>query len=226
MADKKYLSNIDLNQTSVIKNGGFEIIAGDPASPVEGQEWCDSTTNERKVFKNGQIFVYASKNYVDTEIDKIERYQGAYDASGGGLPGVGNKTQGDLTQLVAGDTWTVSVAGTITGIQGDDVLAVGDEIKYLGGVITDPNSWLGIQRNLDDALLGTTKADRQTVNLVANTGLTVASSTVSDIHSVQVYDATGAMIEVCIEKTANPNERVITSNANLTGAVIELIGEA
>lgn len=228
MADKKYYSNIDLNQSSVIKNGGFELIAGDPVSPVEGQEWCDTTTTPptRKVFKNGVIEVYAFRSYVDTEIDKISRYQGSYDASGGGLPAVGDKTQGDLTQLVAGDTWTVSVAGTITGIQGDDVLSVGDELKYLGGVVTDPNSWLGIQRNLDDALLGTTKADRQTVNLVAATGLTVASSTVSDIHSIHVYDSTGAEIEVCVEKTANPNERVLTSNANLTNVVVELVGEA
>lgn len=224
MADKKFYSNIDLTQSSSIKNGGFEVLAADPASPVEGQQWHNSTDGKSKIFLNGVVCFIACESWVTEEINKLERSQGAFDAAPGALPTVGDKTQGDLTTLHTGDQWVVTNAGTITGIQGADLLSVGDKIEFLGGTPTDPNNWLGIQRNLDDSLLGNTVADRQTVNLVANTGLTVSSSIVNDIHSIEVYDAAGAKIEVCVEKTANPNERVLTSNATLAGAVVELLG--
>ncbi len=224
MADKKFYSNIDLTQSSSIKNGGFEVLAADPASPVEGQQWHNSTDNKSRIFLNGVICDIACETWVTDQINMLERSQGAFDAAPGALPTVADKTQGDLTTLHVGDQWVVTNAGTITGIQGADLLSIGDKLEFLGGTATDPNNWLGIQRNLDDTLLGNTVADRQTVSLVADTGLTVSSSIVSDIHSIEVYDSTGAQIEVCINKTANANERVLTSNATLAGVVVELLG--
>jgi len=224
MANKKFYTDIDLTQSSSIKNGGFEILATDPVSPVEGQEWCNSTDGKRKIFKGGVVREYIFQTDLTTAINSLGQLQGAYDANPGALPTIADKTQGDLTALVAGDSWVISNAGTLTGIQGDDVLSPGDKIQYLGGTPTDANNWVGIQTNLDESKVGNVAADRQTVNLVAATGLTVSSSSIADIHSVQVYDATGALVEVCIEKNANSNERVITSNANLTGVTVELTG--
>jgi len=83
---------------------------------------------------------------------------------------------------------------------------------------------VGIQTNLDESKVGTVTADRQTVSLVAGTALTVSSSSIADVHSVQVYDAAGSKIEVCVEKGANSNERVITSNATLANVTVELTG--
>ena len=224
MADKKFYSNIDLTQSSSIKNGGFEVLTTDPTTPVEGQQWHNSTDGKSRIFLNGQVCDIACESWVTEEINKLERSQGAFDTAPGSLPVVGDKTQGDPSTLHVGDQWVITNAGTITGIQGADQLSIGDKIEFLGGTATDPNNWLGIQRNLDDSVLGNTVADRQTVSLVANTGLTVSSSIVGDIHSIEVYDSTGAKIEVCIEKTANPNERILTSNATLAGAVVELLG--
>lgn len=225
MADKKFYVDIDLNQ-QCIKEGKWEQLAADPTGGdlFEGREWCNTTTGERKVYKNGQVEVYATKSFVTEEVNKIERAQGGFDANPGALPVLADKTRGDLTAFQIGDTFTINNGGTITGIQGDDVLSVGDKLEFLGGSPTDPNNWVGINRNIDDSVLGNTVTDRQTVALVANTGLTVASSTVADIHSIQVYDSAGQMIDVCIEKTANPNERVLTSNVALAGVVVEITG--
>lgn len=223
MAKKNFYVDLNLNQQSIM-NGKWEQIAGNPASPFEGQEWCDTVTGERKVYKGGQVVVYASQSWVTEQVNMIERSQGGFDANPGVLPALTDKTRGDLTAFQIGDYWVVNNAGTITGIQGDDVLSIGDKIEYLGGTPTDPNNWLGIQRNLDDNLLGNTVVDRQTVALAAGTDLTVSSSIVADIHSIQIYDSTGTFIELYVKKTANPNERIITSSVALSGVVVELTG--
>jgi len=224
MADKKFYVDIDLTQSSSIKNGGFEKVATDPASPVEGQEWCNTTDGKRKVFKGGQVLEYAFQTDVTAAVNALGQLQGSFDANPGSLPTIADKTKGDLSALVAGDQWVVTNGGTIAGIQGEDTLEIGDKLQYIGGTPTDAANWVGIQTNLDISAVGNSSSERQTVALVANTPLTVAATTLSDIHSIQVYDSTGKLIEVCIEMGANANERVLTSNASLTGVVVDLVG--
>lgn len=221
---KKVLTDLDLDQVSTINNGGFEKIAGDAVSPVDGQEWYNTTTDKRRVHIDSTTQTYAFESWVTSEINKLERIQGSFDASSGLLPTASNKTQGDLTQIVAGDYWIVSVAGTIAGIGGADELSVGDKLQYVGGGASTAANWVGIQTNLNDANIGNVKRERQTVNLVANTPLTVTSAAISSIHSVQVYNSAGLEIIVDIDRSGAANTRILTSKRSLTGVVVELLG--
>lgn len=95
----------------------------------------------------------------------------------------------------------------------------------LNGSTLEANLSGGGQLTVDlSPLEGTTTFERQTVNLVQNTPLTITTANISDIFSIQVYDASGAEIEVSIVKTANANQRVIESNDDLVGVVVELGG--
>lgn len=222
MAKKFHVDlDLDLNQ---LKNAVADSLASDPGSPVEGQFWFNTTDNVLKYYDGTTIRVVADRAWVTSEINKLERIQGSFDASPGLLPVAGDKTQGDLTQIVAGDYWIISVAGTIAGIGGDDVLSIGDKLQYVGGGAGTAANWVGIQTNLNDANIGNIKGEKQTVNLVANTPLNVNAASISNIHSIQVYNSAGAEIVVDIEKLGGGNQRTLTSKKSLTGVVVEMTG--
>jgi hypothetical protein len=213
--------DLDLNQ---LKNAVLEKLASDPVTPVEGQIWYNDTTNEVKYYDGAAVKVIATKDYVISEINKLERIQGSFDASGGLLPVAGDKIAGDLTQIVAGDYWIISVGGTIAGIGGDDVLAIGDKLQYVGGGAGTAANWVGIQTNLNDSNIGNVKGEKQTVALVANVPLAVNAASIASIHSVQVYNSAGTEIIVDIQKLGGANQRTLTSKKSLTGVVVELLG--
>jgi hypothetical protein len=216
-------------ETDLIFNGNeaqkvsMEKVATDPSTPTDGQEWLNTATKKRKFYDGTSTQVYASESYVTTEINKLERIQGSFDASGGLLPTAANKIAGDLTTVVAGDYWIISVAGTIAGVQGADELAVGDKLQYVGGGASTASNWVAIQTNLNDANIGNVKKERQTVNLVANTPLTVTAAVISDIHSVQVYNSAGQEIVVDVLK-GTANQRILTAKRSLTGVIVDLLG--
>jgi hypothetical protein len=226
MADRQLFHvdiDLDLNQ---LKNAVIHQLATDPGSPVQGQIWYNSTTDELKYYDGAAVQIIANKAWVIAEINKLERIQGQFDASPGLLPTAANKIQGDLTQIVAGDYWIISVAGTIAGIGGDDVLSIGDKLQYVGGGAGTAANWVGIQTNLNDSNIGNVKSEKQTVNLVANTALNVNAATIANIHSIQVYNSAGELIIVGIEKLGLGNQRTLTSKKSLTGVVVELTGAA
>lgn len=222
MAQKFHVDiDLDLNE---LKNALLDKVATDPVSPVEGQVWYNTATDEIKYYDGTAVRVVASKAWVTSEINKLERIQGSFDASAGLLPTAANKIAGDLTQIVAGDYWIIGVAGTIAGIQGDDVLSIGDKLQYAGGGAATAANWVGIQTNLNDANIGNVKAEKQTVALVANTPLAVNAATIANIHSVQVYNSAGDLIIVDIQKLGGANQRTLTSKKSLTGVVVEMTG--
>lgn len=226
MADRQLFHvdiDLDLNQ---LKNAVLHQLASDPVSPVQGQVWYNSTTDEIKYYDGAAIQIIANKAWVISEINKLERLQGQFDASPGLLPVAADKSQGDLTQIVNGDYWIINVAGTISGIGGSDVLDIGDKLQYTGGGAGTAANWVGIQTNLNDSNIGNVKAEKQTVNLVANTALNVNAATIANIHSVQVYNSAGELIVVNIEKLGGANQRTLTSKKSLTGVVVEFTGTA
>lgn len=222
MAQKFHVDiDLDLNE---LKNAVLDKLATDPVSPVEGQVWYNTASDEVKYYDGTAVRIIASKAWVTSEINKLERIQGSFDASAGLLPVAGDKIYGDLTQIVAGDYWIISVPGTIAGIGGEDVLDIGDKLQYVGGGAGTAANWVGIQTNLNDANIGNVKAEKQTVSLVANTPLAVNAATIANIHSVQVYNSAGALIVVDIEKLGGANQRTLTSKKSLTGVVVEMTG--
>jgi hypothetical protein len=212
--------NMDGNE---LRNVSFEKLASDPVSPVAGQYWYNTTANKAKYYDGTIIHIIADEAYVQSQIQQIGQTQGAFDASPGLLPTVSNLIDGD-TVIRRGDYWDISVAGTIAGIGGADELSIGDVLKFVGTNPATPAHWIGIQRNLNDTLIGNAKTERQTVNLVANTPLTVSAATISDVFSVMVYNSTGSEIIIDIDKGGSANQRILTSKKSLTGVIVDLIG--
>lgn len=208
--------------TNEVQNASWEKLATDPVAPFEGQHWLNTTTNKKKFFISGVTHVVADEAFVEQAIQQIGQTQGGFDASPGLLPVVGDLIDGD-TVIRRGDYWDITVAGTIAGIGGADELSVGDVLKFVGTLPANAAHWVGIQRNLNDTLLGNAKTERQTVNLVANTPLTVSAATMADIHSAQVYNSAGDEIIVEIKKGL-PNQRILTAKRSLTGVVVEFVG--
>jgi hypothetical protein len=223
MAQKLFQVDINLDGNE-LKNVVVDKVVSDPISPVAGQLWYNTTVNKLKYFDGTSVRIIASEDYVTTAINQLGQIQGGFSAVAGLLPTAGDKTQGDLTQIKKGDYWVITAAGTIAGIEGSDVLSVGDIIQFYGSNPATAADWLGIQRNLDDTLVGNAKTERQTVNLVANTPLNVNAATLSDIFSVQTYNSAGEEIIVSISKLGPANQVTLESKKSLTGVAVDLIG--
>lgn len=224
MADEKlFYVDVNLNQLQ-LKKAALENLASDPVSPVAGQTWFNTTDAVEKYYDGVSVKVKASQSWVTTEINKLERIQGSFDASPGLLPVAGDKISGNLSAIVAGDYWIISVAGTIAGIVGSDVLDIGDKLQYVGGGAATASNWVGIQTNLTDSNVGNVKHERQTVALVANTPLTVTAASITDIYNTQVFNSAGSEIVVDITKGGSANQVVLTSKKSLTGVIVDLLG--
>lgn len=222
---KKFYTDIDMNEQE-LRNFSLEKLAADPSGGglYTGRKWYNTTESVAKYYDGTAVQIYAARTWVTSEINKLQRSQGSFDASPGSLPTSANKTQGDLTQIVSGDYWFISVAGTIAGIGGADELSPGDKLQYMGGGAGTAANWVGIQTNLNDDKIGDIKGEKQTVSLVANTPLAVNASTLANIHSIQIYDSAGAEIVIDVEKLGGNNQRTLTSKKSLTNIVVEMTG--
>jgi hypothetical protein len=225
MAQKLFQVDINLDGNE-LKNVVVDKVTTDPVSPAVGQFWYNTTVNKLKYYDGTSVRIIASEAYVTNAINQLGQIQGGFSAVPGLLPVAGDKTQGDLTAIKKGDYWVITAAGTIAGIEGSDVLSVGDIIQFYGSNPATASDWLGIQRNLDDSAIGDTKTERQTVNLVANTPLNVNAATITDIFSVQTYNSAGEEIIVSISKLGPANQVTLESKKSLTGVKVDLVGKA
>lgn len=220
---KLFETNIDLDQNE-IKNVVIDSVAVDIVAPIKAQTWFNTVTNLWKWFDGTVNQIVASQAYVTNAIAQLGQIQGIFSALAGALPTIADKTQGDLTAIKKGDFWVISVAGTIAGIQGADELSIGDIIQFYGTTPATASDWLGVQRNLNDTLVGTSKTERQIVTLVANTPLNVNAATLTDIFSVQTYNSAGTEISLDLQKLGAANQITLTSKKALVNINVDMVG--
>ena len=147
--------NLDENE---VRNVSLEKLAADPsgAGLFEGRIWLNTTDGVIKLYRSGEIKILA---FLSDVLDR-GAFVGAHDASTG-IPTTGS---GEGGAIEAGDTWTISVAGTIVGILGDDELSVGDILIATADGANSAAQFVGVQRNLDDSKL--TYTDSQTISFL------------------------------------------------------------
>ena len=112
-----YLTNIDLNLNE-LQNAVIQNLASDPASPVAGQIWYNTTSNQYKFYDGTAIFTYLTQADLTTA---LANYQTLITASGmlkgNGAGGVSAATAGtdyDYPQLSgSADPTTSTVAAGI-----------------------------------------------------------------------------------------------------------------
>lgn len=216
--------NLDQNE---LKNFAIDKVASDPVSPVQGQAWYNTTSNVVKYYDGTTTHIFAAQDWVTSQINALGQIQGGFSAVAGSLPTTSNKTQGDLTAIKKGDFWIITAAGTIAGITGGSTyLSVGDVLQFYGSNPATASDWIGVQRNVDDRVVGNAKTEEQTVSLTANTPLTVTASTLSKIFTVVTILSTGERVELDNAFTGTASQVIITSKKSLTNVNVRLVGAA
>lgn len=155
MAKKKFYVDIDLNRQE-LKNVSIEKLAAHPTGLdlYEGRFWGLTTDNHVYHYLGSSIRKVPN---ID-DLNKFGELVGSLDATtgipttGSGIDSEGNALAGTAS-IQKGDYWRISVGGTIVGIDGDDVLNIGDILIALQDNATLASHFLGVQQNIDDSLL-------------------------------------------------------------------------
>ena len=212
-----FANDLNLDDNRII-SGGFESLASDPVSPVEGQQWNNSTTVRQKVQIGGATKQFAFLS----DVQNLGQHIGGHDASTGIPTSVPTSIRPSGT-IEAGDTWYVTVAGTITGIGGgEEELSAGDMLKAIVDGASAAADFIGIQRNIDDDKASYT--DSQVINLPANTDTTVTANFAGRVTSVQTYKQNGKEVKITTKRCTNPNQIVLHPNKTLSNVTVDLVG--
>lgn len=135
----------------------------EPGTPPTGRKWLffDQADGRLKCKDDaGSV-----QNVVtDSQITGLGRLQGVHDASGGAVPVASN-----FPSIGSGDYWRISVAGTITGIEGEDALDAGDLIFASVDNATSASDFFGIEGNKAFADVATSGDHNDLLNKGTNT---------------------------------------------------------
>jgi len=212
-----FANDLDLDDNRIIK-GGFESLVADPGSPVTGQQWNNSTDARQRVQLGGSTKTLAFLE----DVQNLGSHIGGHDASTGIPTSVPTSVRPSGT-IEAGDTWYITVAGTITGIGGGEAeLHPGDMLKAIADGASSASDFISIQRNLDDDKASYT--DSQVLNLPANTDTTITAAFAGRITSVQTYKQNGKEVKISTKRGTNPNQIILHPNKTLSNVTVDLVG--
>ena len=163
--------------------GSMKVLANLTGAPANVAEFDVLTDISSGASNTNLGTALAIKNYVDNAIAGIGILQGGWDASSGVFPSAPGGT-------MAGDYWYVTVAGTTYGL----TFNVGDVLiaEINGASTTNPNDWLALEVNRDQATettLGIIKLATQTLtnagtdDLTAVTPLKLAGRTATETRT-------------------------------------------
>lgn len=215
MAITQYYKTLNGNQNELVNWSG-EKLAADPTGGdlYTGRMWYNTVSKKFKFYDGTAVQTIPTLE----DLTAIGNFQGVHDASGGLVP----STVVDGSSIVAGDYWRVSVAGTITGIGGDDVLEVGDLIYAIADGATLAAQFTAVQTNL--ALSGNLAQVEEVAiaNLAANTA-TAVPTTFTDVYSMEVYNSANEKIEL---SEAGPSTApTVEASEALVAITIRVVGK-
>jgi hypothetical protein len=163
---------------------GVPTFANDAARVTAGYEgiWQDAAHN---LYRAATTAAGSLRQITTDDIANAMDWRGTFNATPGQRP-----DQAGVTNIQAGDLWIVTGAGTLTGIEGSDTLAVGDFLIALSNNPTTGAGYAGIETNTTLNLNGFLAWENQTVNL-AGTAITATYTTLTNVRGAECYDSTG-----------------------------------
>lgn len=174
-------------------------VASDPATPVAGVPWFNTTTNKFKFYDGTAVRVVAHLG----DLAALGRYRGQWDASTG-IPTAALSTVLPNDPIKAGDHWRVSVGGNIANLIGSDLCAPGDMIFADADGANTAAQFFAVQANAD--LTITTIRDTAVLaTLAANTATNVTPTLLAGgkIASYMILDSTGKDLTSSLEVTVD-----------------------
>jgi len=125
--------------------------------------------------------------------------------------------------LRAYDAFMMTVASTITGIQGDDVLEVGDFLILIDEANpTTSASWVGIQTNTNDQTLPLVETVSQAVT--ADTAVVFNFTAIGNIQTYQVFAGITEITGDVVTLRASNNSVSVQSSIAITGVDVRAVG--
>jgi hypothetical protein len=139
-----------------LRNFSVEKVASHPtgAGLYEGRLW--SLDTDHKFYRYDGNTVHQLVDAQD--LNKFGVFVGTHDATtglpttGSGVDASGNPLSGTAS-IQAGDFYRISVAGTITGIEGNDALDIGDLLIATADGATAASQFLGVQQSTGGVVL-------------------------------------------------------------------------
>ena len=197
-----------------LRDWSVEKLAADPtgADLYEGRFWEQG--GAVKFFDGTNVKILATLE----DLTAIGTFQGAFDASAG-VP----TTTIDGSPIAAGDFWRVGTPGTIAGIGGDDVLKIGDVVFAIADGASAPAQFDGVQANLDLSGDLALVKEATIASLPAATPTAIPLSGLTEVFSIEVYNAANEEIGVCVAgpKTAP----TIEASEALTNLTVRMVGK-
>lgn len=214
MANKNYYVN-SLGNGNELRDWSLEKVAADftGGDLYTGRQWYNTTTNQIKYYDGTTVQTIATLE----ELTKIGNFQGVHDASGGLVP----SATLDGSAIVAGDFWRVSVAGTIVGIGGDDVLEIGDLIyaNVDGAAVAADFTAVQVNLNLPSNL---SQVEEVTLAALPANTVTTIPTNFSNAYNIQAFNSANEEITLCIAgpttaPTAEASEALTNVRFRITG---------
>lgn len=214
--------HLDGQNVAQLLNFKLNPTATDPATPVVGVPWYNTTTNKLKFYDGTSVRVLAHLG----DLAALGRYRGQWDASTG-VPTAAASTVLPGDPIKAGDHWRVSVGGNIANLIGADLLAAGDMIFADADGANTAAQFFAVQANAD--LTITTIRDTATLaTLAANTATNVVPTLLAGgkIASYMILDSTGKDISYALDVTVDQvtPKLVVTSLSALSNLAIAFVG--
>lgn len=219
-----YPVNKHLDGQNVAQLLNFKInpVATDPATPVVGVPWYNTTTNKAKYYDGTAVRVIAHLG----DLAALGRYRGQWDASTG-IPTAAASTVLPGDPIKAGDHWRVSVGGNIANLIGVDLLAAGDLIFADADGANAADKFYAVQANAD-LTITTIKDTVALATLAANTATNVTPTLLAGgkIASYMILDSTGKDITFSLDVTVDQvtPKLVVTSLVALSNLSVSFVG--
>lgn len=195
----------------------FELIEGVPTFSNDAARvaagyvgiWRDASA---VLYRSPAATAGATRYITTDDIANAMDWRGTFNATPGQRP-----DQAGVTNIQAGDLWIITGAGTLTGIEGSDILSVGDFLIATANNPTTAAGYAGIETNTTVNMNNFAAWENQTVNLAA-APVTATYTLLTTIRDAVCYDSTGRKRNTLDVQITSGNTVVIdglTTIANL-----------
>lgn len=196
---------------------GIPVYANDAARVTAGYIgiWRDPAN----VLYRSTLATAGATRYITTDdIANAMDLRGTFNATPGQRP-----DQAGVLNIQKGDLWLITGPGTLTGIEGSDILSVGDFLISLSDNPTTAADYAGIETNTTVNMNNYAAWENQTVNLAAGP-VTATYALLTTIRDARCYDSTGRLRDSLDVQITSGNTVVVDGLSTIANLRVYALG--